>query len=168
MKHLCCTSPSWTCNPDASHNGEIVQDPPHDEVVHHSSCHFITQQWWHHGVENSEVGEHDPHSASCLLQLREGSVQQIDDCIIHPSVWLVGEMKQVNYWSSRGLRWAWISLFRVFIKCDVNATGLQLLEPLGYAVSRASSTGPGFSLGSGRKMGCTATHSWSAHALSTV
>ncbi|KAI3367054.1 hypothetical protein L3Q82_009687, partial [Scortum barcoo] len=43
-----------------------------------------------------EIKEHDPHSASSLLQVSEGGVKEVDDGIIHPDVRLVGELQRVH------------------------------------------------------------------------
>ncbi|KAI3374072.1 hypothetical protein L3Q82_022644, partial [Scortum barcoo] len=49
------------------------------------------------GVEcTGEIKEHDPHSASSLLQVSEGGVKEVDDGIIHPDVRLVGELQRVH------------------------------------------------------------------------
>ena len=65
--------------------GEVVNGPCSQLLVHSGSLQLPSQQCRLDGVESTgEVEKHNRHSAPHLLQVREGSVQQIDYDILHP------------------------------------------------------------------------------------
>ncbi|KAI3371773.1 hypothetical protein L3Q82_024329 [Scortum barcoo] len=76
---------------------EVVQNPCSEVMIQPQLAAACPQQPGLDGVEcTGEIKEHDPHSASSLLQVSEGGVKEVDDGIIHPDVRLVGELQRVH------------------------------------------------------------------------
>lgn len=50
----------------------------------------------------AETKERDSYSGPRSLQVREGTMQEVDDSIIHFTSWLVGKLKWVQWWAYHG------------------------------------------------------------------
>ena len=76
-------------------------DGPHSQLlVPSGSLQPPSQRCRLDGVENTgEVQKHDPHSAPSLLQARKGSVQPMDDGVLHSDTRPVGEQQGVERWA---------------------------------------------------------------------
>ena len=152
---------------------EVIQEPGREVLVHPCQLQLVPQECRLYSVESTgEIKEHDPHSASRLLQVRQWSVQEEDDGVVHSDA-------QSNWSGSikgpcRGRRWTRTSRSRVFIRCEVRATGLELLKSVGWGIFGAgnmqevfhsSGTFPSFRL---LKMYSTILHSWSTQDATCV
>ena len=77
--------------------GEVVDGPHNQLLVHSGSLQLSAVRL--DGVESTGgVKKDDPHNDPCLLQVREGSVQQIDDGILYYDIRPVGELQGLKCW----------------------------------------------------------------------
>ena len=63
-------------------------------LVHPCELQLVPQEC---SVEKTgEIKEHDPHSASGLLQVRQSSVQEEDDGVVHSDAGLICKLERVH------------------------------------------------------------------------
>ncbi|KAI3358835.1 hypothetical protein L3Q82_015231 [Scortum barcoo] len=75
---------------------EVVRDPVHQLGVHSHPAQFVPKQSGLDGVEGTgEVQEKNPHCAASLIQMGVGSMEQVEDGILHTNTWLVGELQAI-------------------------------------------------------------------------
>ena len=77
--------------------GKVVEDLGHDMLVHPLWAPACPQKCRLYGVKSTgEIIEHDPHSCSRLFQLRQWSVQEEDDDVVHSNANLIGKLEWVH------------------------------------------------------------------------
>ncbi|MCJ8747619.1 hypothetical protein PDJAM_G00155590, partial [Pangasius djambal] len=74
--------------------GKVVQDPGCKVLVHPCVFQLVSQKRRMYSVESTrKIKKHDSHSAPRIVQVREGPVQEEDDCIVHPNARLVCKLE---------------------------------------------------------------------------
>ncbi|KAI3366584.1 hypothetical protein L3Q82_009200 [Scortum barcoo] len=78
---------------------EVIGDPVLQLGVHSHPAQFVPKQSGLDGIEGTEgtgeVQEKNPHCAASLIQMGVGSMEQVEDGILHTNTWLVGELQAI-------------------------------------------------------------------------
>ena len=76
---------------------EVIQNPVCEVVVHPGVLHLVPQKCRLYGVESTgEIKEHDLHSTSRFLLVRESSMLEEDNSVIHSNARLVGKREDLR------------------------------------------------------------------------
>ena len=102
---------------------KVVKYPGCEVLVHPCELQPVPQKCRLNGVESTgEIKEHDPHSASRLLQVRQLSFQKEDDGVVHIDASLIGKLEWVHKRSHHSVKMDEDQLQS--LRCEVSTTGL--------------------------------------------